>query len=142
MNKVILSGNIARDVELKITQSGKEMVYNCIAVYGGRDNNGNDITHFINFVAYGNNAKFIAKYLQKGNRVGIEAHITTGTYTNRDGQTTSTVNIVVDSIENYTPRTQTTTQPQENPSQNSSPRNAGVEEPVYTTDVADDDLPF
>ncbi len=72
MNKVILSGNICRDVEVKQTTGGKSVVTNCIAVrreYKGA--NGEYESDFINFQAWGTQAEYLGRYARKGDRVEI-----------------------------------------------------------------------
>ena len=49
MNKFIFVGSIAKDIEIKTTQTGKEMVRNTIAMNDGVDANGQRLTQFIDF---------------------------------------------------------------------------------------------
>lgn len=68
-HKVILMGNLTRDVEVRTTQSGQSVASFSLAVTRSwRDQNGQqqDQTSFINCVAWGKPGEIIAQYVQKG----------------------------------------------------------------------------
>lgn len=104
MNRVIISGRIVRDPQVRYTQGANPMA---IARYtlavdrrGKRDQNGNQPTaDFISCVAFGKSAEFAEKYMQEGRKFLIEGHIQTGSYTNKDGQKVYTTDVIVDSQE-------------------------------------------
>ena len=100
MNRIILVGNLVKDVELINTESGKSLVKNSIAVRRNYKNaNGEYESDFINLVAFGKTAEFMANYFQKGSKVGIDGKIQTGSYTNKEGQKVYTTDVVVENIE-------------------------------------------
>lgn len=98
MNKVILVGRLARDPEAKHIGNDKPL---CITSYtlavdriykkGEAD--------FIKCKAFGRSGEFAEKYFQKGMRVAISGRLETGSYTNRDGQKVSTVEVIVEDQE-------------------------------------------
>lgn len=101
MNKVILLGRLTRDPEVRYSQGNEPMA---IARYGLAVNRrfkreGEQEADFINCVAFGNNAEFAEKYLQKGKKILVEGRIQTGSYTNRDGVKVYTTDIVIESQE-------------------------------------------
>lgn len=72
MNKVILTGNLCREIELKQTQGGKSVLSNCVAVQRDYKNaNGEYESDFINITVWGASADYLAKYGNKGDRVEI-----------------------------------------------------------------------
>ena len=76
MNKVILIGRLARDPELRYTTSNKAYVRFVLAVDRGKDKNGDDLgADFINCFAWEKRAEIIAKYIKKGNRLGVYGQI-------------------------------------------------------------------
>lgn len=100
MNKVILMGRLARDPEVRYsqTQNGEDMAIarSSIAVdRRGRDNGAD----FISCVAFGKTAETIEKFLHKGSKIALDGHIQTGSYTNKDGAKVYTTDVVVDSFE-------------------------------------------
>ena len=66
-----------------------------------RDQNNPDqqTADFIRCVCYGYAADFADKYLRKGMKILVEGRITTGKYTNKEGQTVYTTDVVVDKLE-------------------------------------------
>lgn len=54
---------------------------------------------FINCVAFGKQGEFVEKYIKKGTKVLVEAHVMTGSYKKQDGTTVYTTDFAVDSIE-------------------------------------------
>lgn len=105
MNRVVLSGRLCADAEVRYSQGQNAMA---IARYRlavdrpvKRDqNNPNQQTaDFISCVAFGRNAEFAQKYMTKGRRFIIAGHIQTGSYTNKDGQKVYTTDVIVESQE-------------------------------------------
>lgn len=72
MNKVILTGNLCRDIEIKQTQGGKAVLSNCVAVQRDFKNaNGDYESDFITITVWGAQAEYLGKYGNKGDRVEI-----------------------------------------------------------------------
>ncbi len=104
MNKVILIGRLTRDPEVRYSQgeSALAIARFTLAVdrRGRRDANGGDQTaDFISCVAFGRQAEFIERYVQKGTKLVCEGRIQTGSYTNKDGQKVYTTDVVVENCE-------------------------------------------
>ena len=98
MNKAILMGRLTRNPDIRYTQGEKSV---CIARYTlavdrrfKRD--GEQEADFISCVAFGRQAEFAEKYLQKGTKIVISGRIQTGSYTNREGARIYTTDIVVE----------------------------------------------
>jgi single-strand DNA-binding protein len=106
MNKVCLTGRITKDPEIRYTQqSGTAQVSFSIAVdRQTKDANGNRQADFINCVAWRNQAEFISKYVRKGQMLAVDGRIQTRNYQGQDGQTHYVTEILVDSVENLSPR--------------------------------------
>lgn len=170
MNKVLLTGRITKDPEIRYTQSGMSNLRFSLAVdRTTKDANGNRQADFINCVAFGQQADFISRYIKKGYMLAVEGRIQTGSYQGQDNQVRYTTDVIVDRVENMQPRDpnatpatgyqapQPQTQPQyqnpyqgyNNPSYGSAPAQnyqkpaTKVEAPqTFNVDIADDDLPF
>lgn len=97
MNKVILSGNLTRDVEVRYTQGGKAYARGSVAVNHARSKN--SPTDFFNFVAWDKTAEFLSKYFKKGARILIEGRLQTSKYKNKDGAEVTSVEIVIENAE-------------------------------------------
>lgn len=94
MNKVIITGNLTKAVELRYTKDNLAIAHFTVAV--NRDKK--DEADFLNCIAYGNQAETITKYLDKGSKVGIDGHIQTGSY-EKEGKKIYITEIAVDKIE-------------------------------------------
>lgn len=105
MNKVLLTGRITKDVELRQTQSGISNVSFSIAVDRGfKDANGERQADFINCVAWRQQAEFLANYVKKGYMLAVEGQIQTRNYQNNQGQTIYVTEVICDRVENLTPK--------------------------------------
>lgn len=96
MNKVILKGRLAREIELKWTTSGKAVATSCIAVNRRGKDAGAD---FINIVVWGTIAEAMAKYLIKGNEVLVEGRLQVRNYDDHDGNKRYVTEVVVETFE-------------------------------------------
>ena len=83
MNKVQLVGRLTKDVECQEYGKGKDKGYYArfaIAVRDGVDKDGNQLTQFINCVAWNVAAVNLEKYTKKGDQVAIMGRITENNY--------------------------------------------------------------
>lgn len=100
MNKVILSGNICKDIELKYTTNNIAVVMNTIAVRNDYKNREDKYdSQFINFVAYRNNAEYLSKYAAKGSKILLEGKWNNRNYKKQDGSTVYVSEMIVERIE-------------------------------------------
>ena len=80
MNKIILIGNITKDLEIKYTKNGKAIVEFNLAVRRDKD-----ITDFINCVAFGMQAENLNKYQGKGSKIAVSGEYRIDIYDKTDG---------------------------------------------------------
>lgn len=86
-NKVILIGNITKDIELKQTPSGVPVASFTVAVNRKyKEKDGTQNTDFINCVAWRKTAEFVAQYFKKGKPILVEGEIQTRSYTDNKGE--------------------------------------------------------
>jgi len=102
-NKVLLMGNLTRDIELRHT-SGNQAVANIgLAVnrrYKAGDGEMREETTFVDCEAWGKTAETMAKYLQKGRPVFIEGRLKLDTWQDKnDGSNRSKLRVVVDNFQ-------------------------------------------
>ena len=139
INKVILTGRLTKDVELRATPSGANVASFTVAVDGfGRDQNNNPVNQasFINCVAWNTQAKFISTYCKKGSLVALEGRLQTRSYDRKDGTKAYVTEVITERVENLSPR------------DNAAPANEingyaiNEAEDNQTLSYSDDDLPF
>lgn len=88
MNTVQIMGNLARDPEVRYTQSGKAVATFTVAAsntYIDSNNETKEQTAFVNCVAWGMLAESVGN-LRKGNRAFVEGRLQTRSYETQDGQ--------------------------------------------------------
>lgn len=86
LNKVILGGRVAQDIELKQTQSGIATISFSIAVNRKTSKDAEAQTDFINVKAWRQTAEFISKYFSKGSSICIVGSIQTRSWDDQNGQ--------------------------------------------------------
>lgn len=102
INRVIISGNLTRDPELRQTQGGTSVLMMGVAVNDRRKNpttgEWEDVANFVDCVLWGTRAERVAQYLAKGTKVAIEGRLRYRAW-EQDGQRRSKLEVVVDEIE-------------------------------------------
>ena len=100
MNKVELVGRLTAKPELRYTSSNTAYTRFSVAVNRNFTNaNGERQADFINVVAWRKQAETISKYFDKGNLIGIEGRLQTGSYDDKDGNKRYTVDVALDNFE-------------------------------------------
>ena len=100
MNKVLLIGRLSKDVELRYTQSGTAVGNFTLAVNRRVANkDGQREADFINCVAWGKTAEFVAQYFTKGQQMALEGRLQVSTYDGSDGQKRWKTEVVVEQVE-------------------------------------------
>ena len=101
-NKVLLMGNLTRDVELRHLQSGTTVGAFGLAVnrrYKGGDGQTKEDVLFVDCEAWGNTAENLAKYLSKGRPVFVEGRLKLDEWQDKDGARRSKIKVVVESFQ-------------------------------------------
>ncbi|KAI3346279.1 single-stranded DNA-binding protein [Clostridium botulinum] len=101
MNKLIITGNLVRDIDLKFTEgTGTAVLKNTVAAKRRfKDKNTQKYeSDFIPIIAFGKTAEFIAEHFSKGIGIQIEAHMQSGKY-DKNGTTVYTLEAVVENVE-------------------------------------------
>ena len=99
MNIAMFTGNLTRDPESQVLQSGDMQTRFTIAVNRTyKDANGERQADFIQVKCYKKNAENAAKYLKKGRKVEVICTVKTGSYTKDDGQKVYTTDFIVDKM--------------------------------------------
>lgn len=161
MNVVTLIGRLSKDPELRYSPQGMANTRITVAVDRGYNQQkrqeaevqNQPTADFINCVAFGKTAELIANYFNKGNRIGLEGRIQTGSYNKQDGTRVYTTDVFVSSVEFIEPRNtnqgnnQNTNyaripQTQNNNYQNNNYARPQNQEEATFFPVNNDDIPF
>lgn len=107
MNKVIIIGNLTRDVELNETNSGKAVARMTVAVSRDFvDKDGNRETDFFNVVVWGNQAENCAKHLSKGKKCCVVGRLENRSWEDNDGNKRISTEIIAEQVEFLSPKQQ------------------------------------
>lgn len=159
INKVILSGRITHDIELKNTPSGTAVTQFSLAVERSFSRQGEERqTDFITCVAWGKTAEFIGRYFGKGRSIAVIGSLRTRTYDDKNGTRHYVTEVNVDEVQftfepkaaqespqtaytqqgyNYTPA------PPASPQRSAESRLQSYEDVDISSEVfSDDGLPF
>ncbi len=99
LNKVVLCGRLTGDPELRTTNQQTPVVSFTLAVnrrYGSRDSSREQMTDFINCVAWRTTAEFISRYFRKGSAICITGSIQVRKWTDNQNQARYSTEVVVD----------------------------------------------
>lgn len=103
INRVIVSGNLTRDPEVRTTASGNPVMGFGIAVNDRRKNSQtgewDDYPNFIDCTMFGARAQSVSRFLSKGSKVAIEGKLRWSQWETNEGQKRSKIEIIVDEIE-------------------------------------------
>jgi single-strand DNA-binding protein len=101
MNSVELIGRLTRDPEVRYT-SGSQMAVATFTIAidrPQRQDGGEKQTDFPRITVFGRQAETCEKYLKKGRMVAIQGRLQTGSYTNKNGDTVYTTDVVANRVE-------------------------------------------
>jgi single-strand DNA-binding protein len=100
-NRVILMGNITRDIELRYTPGGLAVTKVGLAVNDRRKNQAGewvDETCFVDVTMFGRTAEIAGEYLSKGSPIFVEGKLRYETW-EKDGQKHSKLSVVCDRLQ-------------------------------------------
>lgn len=101
-NKVLLMGNLTRDVELKYTTGNQAVANIGLAMnrrFKTKEGEMKDEVTFVDCEAWGYTAENINKFFAKGRPIFIEGRLKLDTWQDKDGGNRSKLKVVVDSFE-------------------------------------------
>ena len=100
-NRVILAGNLTRDIELRETPGGASVADAGLAVNDRRKQGDEwvDETSFIDLTLWGRTAENAAEYLSKGSHILIEGRLKQDSWQNEQGEKRTKLKVVVDRLQ-------------------------------------------
>jgi single-strand DNA-binding protein len=100
-NKVLLMGNLTRDVELRHTQGGTALAKFGLAVNRKFTVNGEskEETCFVDLTAWGKQAELLNQYVRKGSQLFVEGRLQFSTWESQEGGKRSKLEVVVENFQ-------------------------------------------
>ena len=109
INRVMISGKLTRDPELRSTTNGQAILTFGVAVNDRRRNQATgeweDYPNYVNCVMFGNRASSLQRYLTKGTKVAVEGKLRYSSW-EKDGAKRSKLEVIVDELEFMSSRNQ------------------------------------
>ena len=147
INRVVLTGRLTKDVELRYTQGGAAVgTFNLAVNRRFTNQQGEREADFVSCVIWRKAAETFANYMHKGSLVGIEGRIQTRNYENQQGNRVYVTEVIVENFSFLESRNQSNS----NGADGNSPMSQQTP-PSTTNDpftdggvptVTDDDMPF
>jgi len=149
LNRVVLTGRLTADPELRYTPSGVAVATFTLAVNRSFANQqGEREADFINNVVWRKQAENAANFLKKGSLCGVDGRIQTRNYEGQDGRRVYVTEVVAESIQFLEPKgnNQNSGNAAPPPSNNNTGYTRVDDDPFKNDgqpiDISDDDLPF
>lgn len=99
LNVVAIMGRLVADPTLRQTTTGRKVASLRVACdRGRRDANGQSQADFFDVVCWEASADFVCKYFQKGSLIVIDGRLQTRSYTDKNGNNRTAVEIVASNI--------------------------------------------
>lgn len=126
INRVVLTGRLTRDVDLRYTPSGAAVANFTLAVDRRFTNQaGERESDFINCVMWRKSAENFSNFTRKGSLVGIDGRLQTRNYENQQGQRVWVTEVVADDFSLLESRATTEARPRGNDGTGNSFNNQG-----------------
>jgi len=101
-NKVLLLGNLTRDIELRYTPSNQAVANIGLAVnrrYRTAEGESREDTTFVDCEAWGRTAETMSRYLTKGRPVFIDGRLRLDQWQDKEGNNRSKLKVVVENFQ-------------------------------------------
>ena len=101
-NKVLLMGNLTRDVQLKSLPSGQPVAEIGLAInrkFKTKDGQDREEVTYVDCECWGPRAEVINKYFSKGKPIFIEGRLKLDSWEDKDGQKRSKMRVVIDDFQ-------------------------------------------
>ena len=100
-NKIIIAGNLTRDIELRYTQGGSAIANTAIATSRKFTQNGEkkEEVCFVDVTFFSRSAEIANQYLHKGSKILIEGRLKFDQWTDNNGQKRSKHSVIVETMQ-------------------------------------------
>ena len=100
-NKIILVGNLTRDIELRYSQSGMGIAKTAIATSRKFTSNGEkkEEVCFVDITFFGRSAEVANQYLRKGSKILVEGRLSFEQWVDNNGQKRSKHSVIVETMQ-------------------------------------------
>ena len=151
VNKVILVGNLGRDIELRYTPGGAAVATLSLAtaeVWNDKNGQRQERTEWHRVILWGKQAESLQEYLKKGKQIYVEGRLQTRQWDDKDGNKRYTTEVKADRLtllgggsgRSNTGERRSSNQPESAEDGGAQPESA--EDGGAVNPITDDDIPF
>lgn len=97
MNSIVIKGRLSKDVELRSTQTGKEVASFSVAVNRRFDKE--NTADFFDIVAWGKTGVFVNTYFKKGQEILIQGTMQCRKWQDKEGNNRYSWELIADNVE-------------------------------------------
>ena len=143
INRVVLTGNLTADPELRPTPNGTPVARLRVAVNTRRRNSSTgtweEKPNYFDVTVWGAQAENCARYLSKGRPVAVDGRLEWREYEARDGGKRQAVEIIAESVQFLGPTSDAEAEPRAHARQ---PEDEGAPPVQPPSEVSEDEIPF
>ena len=147
-NKVILVGNLTRDIELRYSQAGMGIANTAIATTRKFTSNGEkkEEVCFVDITFFARSAEVANQYLRKGSKILVEGRLNFDQWVDQNGQKKSKHSVIVETMQMLDSKGDSVPTPDNSQSQQQSYQSPQQQMPssnnVPVIDIDEDEIPF
>lgn len=153
-NKIILVGNLTRDIEMRYSQGGMGIAKTAIATSRKFTSNGEkkEEVCFVDITFFGRSAEVANQYLRKGSKILVEGRLNFEQWVDQNGQKRSKHSVTVETMQmldskdgsqqQQPQQQQGGYQNQQQPQQQNQSHQMPDNNSVPTIDIDEDEIPF
>ena len=155
-NKIILVGNLTRDIEMRYTQGGMAISNTAIATSRKFTKNGERAEEvcFVDITFFARSAEIANQYLRKGSKILVEGRLNFDQWVDQNGQKRSKHSVVVEAMQMLDSKGDAQSQPQNQAPSGQQPQQQSqqsYQQPakqmpssneVPEIDIDEDEIPF
>lgn len=98
INRVVLTGRLTKNIELRHTQNGKPVASVTLAVERSFKSEGQADADFINCTVWGKSAETMSRFLSKGSLIGVDGKLQSRSYEDQYGIKTFVTEVLIESF--------------------------------------------
>ena len=101
-NKIILQGNLTKDIEIKYSSGGSAIASSTIATsrkFKSAAGEQKEETLFVDLTFFGRTAEIANQYLRKGSKVLVDGRLKLDQWTDKQGQKRSKHSVIVENLQ-------------------------------------------
>lgn len=141
MNKVIITGRITNDLELKQTTTNKYVCEFNIASNRFVNSDGEQVTDFVRCVVWKKQAESLVKYQKKGNLIAVIGRLQVDAFTDKDGNYRYKTYVQVEELEFLEPKKKDTPA-NDNFDKVDAPKDMQFNDEELPFETGEEDLPY